>query len=160
MHVTPKIKPLLECSVKDFEKKMREHSKIFEEMLEYLAKKKKFPKLLEGGKQNRGLKEFNPNFNSIFKRKQLCVELIKKDYMKIYYYFMSNEGVDKEKLQKIHQEYYLKRFFNILEKRSLKNQIYRLEQWKKFPVTTKFIKFMNRYSDLVFAHLEDCQINE
>ena len=114
MHVTPKIKPLLECNIKDFEKKTREHLKIFEEMLEYLAKKKKFPQLLEWGKQNRELNQFNPNFRLFLKNKtRLCVELIKKKYMEIYDSFMNKEGVDKEKLQEIHQEYYLKRFFNI-----------------------------------------------
>ena len=115
MHVTPKIKKHLECSIKEFEKKMREHSKIFEEMLEYLANKKQFPKLLEGGQHHVEFKQFqkiNVNFHSILQKKHNCVELIKKRYMKIYDSFMSKEeGVDKEKLQQLHQEYYLKRFF-------------------------------------------------
>ena len=123
MHVTPNIKPLLECSIKDFEKKTSEHSKIFEGMLEYLAKKKKFPELLKGGKRHKELKQFNQNLNLIFKRKKLCVELIKKQYMKIYHSFMNNDGVDKEKLQKIHQEYYLKRFLNIFDKSYLKSNL-------------------------------------
>ena len=117
MHVTPKIKPLLECNIKELEKKMREHSKIFEEMLEYLAEKKRFPKLLEGGKHQNDFKQFNRYFYRFFQTKQLCVELINKKYMKMYNSFMSEEeGVDKEKLQKIHQEYFLKRFFKILKK--------------------------------------------